>query len=139
FRQFLTHDAGDDEGPRWHGAGDVTQRIQFFVCQTNIGCLSNHKNTDALELFDRAPSIQVHIEARNAFEFIKRAQVISRPRPEIIGTQRSSQASSGARTSEVFPPIAPVECLSTLGGVFGGYSNIWPLSSIALVSCQVSM
>ena len=73
FRQFLTHDAGDDEGPRRHGAGDVTQRIKFFVCQTNLGCLSNHKNADALELFDRARSIQVHIEARNAFEFIKRA------------------------------------------------------------------
>src|SRR5438067_12449381 len=61
--------------------------------------------------------------------------VISKPRPEIIGTQTSSQASNGAKMSEVFPPIAPVECLSTLGGEFGGYSNIWPLSSIALVKC----
>jgi len=49
--------------------------------------------------------------------------VISRPRPEIIAPKPSSQASSGARTSEVFPPIAPVECLSTLGGEFDGYSN----------------
>jgi len=56
-----------------------------------------------------------------------------------LAPKPSSQASSGARTSEVFPPIAPVECLSTLGGEFGGYSNIWPLSSIALVKCQVPL
>ena len=42
--------------------------------------------------------------------------VMPSPRPEIIGTQTSSQASSGASTSETLSPMPPVECLSTFGG-----------------------
>ena len=126
-------------GPRRHGAGDVTQRIKFFVCQTNLGCLSNHKNADALELFDRARSIQVHIEARNAFEFIKRAASISnRVRKSLVPKGHHRPAAVPERVRS-FRQLRRVECLSTLGGVFGGYSKIWPLSSIALVRYQVSM
>jgi hypothetical protein len=64
--------------------------------------------------------------------------VMPRPRPEIIGTQLSSQASNGASTSEVLSPMPPVECLSILGGEPSGYSSTVPLSIIAVVRCWVS-
>ena len=65
--------------------------------------------------------------------------VMPSPRPEIIGTQTSSQASSGASTSETLSPMPPVECLSTFGGEPSGYSSTRPLSIIAAVRCWVSL
>src|SRR2546430_13118951 len=73
FRQLLAHDARYDKRPRRHRPGDIAQRVEFFVRRTNLRTLSNHKNADVLQLFDRAPVIEVHIEAGNAFEFIERA------------------------------------------------------------------
>src|SRR2546430_17341077 len=64
--------------------------------------------------------------------------VIPSPRPEIIGTQTSSQASSGARTSETLSPTPPVECLSILGGESFGYLKTLPLSIMAVVKLRLS-
>ena len=61
-----------------------------------------------------------------------------RPRPEIIGTQTPSQASSGASTSEVLSPMPPVLCLSTRMGSYAFQASMVPLWSIASVSAAVS-
>ena len=64
--------------------------------------------------------------------------VMPRPRPEIMGTHRPSQASSGARTSETLSPMPPVECLSTLGGEPAGCASTRPLCIMERVSAPVS-
>ena len=46
--------------------------------------------------------------------------VMPRPRPEIIGTRKPRQASSGARGRDTLSPMPPVECLSTSGRGSGG-------------------
>ena len=65
--------------------------------------------------------------------------VMPRPRPLIIGTQRSSHASSGATMSETLSPMPPVLCLSTFGGEPAGCVITLPLCIIARVSAPVSV
>jgi len=60
-----------------------------------------------------------------------------RPRPEIIGTRKPQQASSGAKISETVSPLPPVECLSTTGFPVG-HDSLVPLRNMASVKAAVS-
>ncbi len=64
--------------------------------------------------------------------------VIPSPRPEIIGTRKPRQASSGASGRETLSPMPPVECLSTSGRESCGKRNTSPESRMAVVRAAVS-
>ena len=64
--------------------------------------------------------------------------VMPRPLPEIIGTRKPRQASSGASAIDTLSPTPPVECLSTSGRSSSGNLSAVPESRMASVSARVS-
>ncbi len=58
---------------RRHRASHVAQRVKFFVGRTNVFRLADHEHADFLKLLERTFFVQVHVETRNAFQFIERA------------------------------------------------------------------
>ena len=63
--------------------------------------------------------------------------VIPSPRPLIMGTCNSQQASSGAKMRDVLSPRPPVECLSTRG-TSPAFSNFTPLAIMESVRSEIS-
>ena len=73
FRQLLAHDACYNQRLGRDCSGHVAQCIKFLVSRTDVLRLSNHEDADLVELLERAPFIEIHIESGNAFEFVERS------------------------------------------------------------------
>src|SRR5439155_14642697 len=138
FRELLAHNTRDDERLRWHRPRLIPQCVKLFVGRTNVLSFSDHKDTDLIQLLERAFFIQVDIKSWDALQFVERAAGNAGSAAGNHWDQTSSHASNGARTSETLSPTPPVDCLSIFGGDPSGYFRIRPLRIIESVRCRVS-
>ena len=114
LRELLAHDARHDERLGRDGAGHIAQGVEFSVGGADIGGLSDDENPMLSSCASARRSSMWTLNPGMLSSLSSVPPVMPSPRPQIIGTQTSSQASNGASTSETLSPMPPVECLSTL-------------------------
>src|SRR6267378_122773 len=73
FGEFLAHDRRADETDILDGRSNVTERVDFFVGRSNLRGLPDQAHAAFAEDAAKFVQRQIHIEARNRFQFVKRA------------------------------------------------------------------
>src|ERR1700676_1718980 len=73
FGKFFAHDGGADEADIFDGGGRVAEGVDFFVGRGDFRGLANEAHTAFAENAEKFFEREIHVEARDGFEFVERA------------------------------------------------------------------
>src|SRR6267143_1502787 len=73
FSKFFAHDRRADETDILDGRSNVTKRVDFLVGRSNLRGLPDQAHAAFAEDAAKCVQRQIHVEARNRFQFVERA------------------------------------------------------------------
>src|ERR1700676_1855045 len=96
FGEFFAHDGGADEADIFHGGGGIAERVDFFVSRRDFRSLANEAHTAFAENAEEFSEGEIHVKARNGFEFIERAASVAETASADHGNSESARGDNGS-------------------------------------------